>query len=649
MKIKKLEEEIQKHRDAYYDDQQEISDSAYDDLEENLKEIDPNNELLKKTGASRKPSPWKKAKHVMPMFSLDKLKDYHTSDDLHKKIPTDFYVQEHKLDGLSLEVIYKNGKIYQAITRGEGIEGEDITRNVLKMKNVKENISCKSDLSVRAEILLFEEDFVKVNELRVKNGDDAFINQRNGAGGLARKLDGTFSEYDSVLFYDIYFHDNEYGFDTEIEKMEFLEKTFGVDAVAPYKLVKLKDVNQSYKDELLLRMSLSYEIDGLVFKMNDLIKADVIEQENNNENPKTQIAWKFPPSQIECVLEAVNWSTSGDRITPVGNIKPTHIILPDGSKKPITDMKEVAKHVGVRISNVTLNNLDWMKEKNIGLGDSVLIERANDVIPFLVGVIKSTGKNIEIPNECPSCGGKTEVKGCFLRCVEPLCPAKTLDILLKWIEIFKIKDFGASRIAKLHEMNVLNEPADFYKLQTDKISCIDGMGEKTADKIMSQFAKKEVSLQNLLSGLAIDLIGESTVEKIISAGYDTLDKVLVITENEISSISGLGEKIGESFVSGMQERKPIILNLLNVVSIVKEEKSTTDILSGKTFCVTGTLSMKRDVIEKIVKDNGGKIAGVTKKLDYLIVGTDAGSKQTKAQDLGVKCINEKEFLSLIEG
>ena len=646
--IKKLEEEILHHRDAYYSNQQEIPDATYDNLEDDLRLIDPENEVLKKVGVSRKPSPWKKAGHIMPMFSLDKLKDIHTSKDLYKKIQTDFYIQEHKLDGISLEVIYKKGQLIQAITRGEGIEGEDITRNVLKMKNVKTEVSCKDAFSVRAEMLLFEDDFETVNKLRVLNGDDPFVNQRNGAGGLANKLDGTHSEYNTLLYYDIYFHDNETGFDTELEKIQFLEKLFGSKAIVPYKLVNIKDVDKAYKDELLIRMSLPYLIDGLVHKMNDLVKAEAIERENNNDNPKTQIAWKFPASQIGCIMEGVNWSTSGSRITPVGALKPTHIVLPDGSMKVITDMQEVAKHVGVRIANVTLNNLDWMKEKGVGLNDFVLIERSNDVIPTLVKVIESSGEPIEIPKECPCCGGKTVIVGCNLTCSEPLCPAKTLDILYKWIEIFKIKDFGPSRIAKLHEMKVLTEPADFYKLQSEKISCIDGLGEKTAENIISQFKKKEVSLQNLLSGLAIDLIGESTVEKIIGAGYDTIDKVFAITESEIASIDGLGEKIGESFVNGLQERKQIIINLLNVVSIVEpERRDTTNKLEGKTFCVTGTLSMKRDVIEQMVKDNGGKIAGVTKKLNYLIVGTDAGSKQTKAEDLGVPCIGEKEFLLML--
>ena len=207
--IKKLEEEILHHRDAYYSNQQEIPDAIYDNLEDDLRLIDPENEVLKKVGVSRKPSPWKKAGHIMPMFSLDKLKDIHTSKDLYKKIQTDFYIQEHKLDGISLEVIYKKGQLIQAITRGEGIEGEDITRNVLKMKNVKTEVSCKDAFSVRAEMLLFEDDFETVNKLRVLNGDDPFVNQRNGAGGLANKLDGTHSEYNTLLYYDIYFHDNE--------------------------------------------------------------------------------------------------------------------------------------------------------------------------------------------------------------------------------------------------------------------------------------------------------------------------------------------------------------------------------------------------------------------------------------------------------
>jgi len=644
-RVEQLELLIEQHRDAYYTDQQEIPDSVYDGLEDELKVLDPKNKVLKKVGASRKPTPWQKAKHFMKMGSLDKLKDTNTCDDLYRKIKTDWFVQELKLDGLSIEIVYINGVFTQATTRGDdGVYGEDITRNVIKMKNVKKEIPDKNNLSLRAEIMLYESDFQIVNKLKADDGDKPFINARNGAGGLARKLDGTYSEYDTLLYYDIFYHDMTNPFKTEIEKMEKIE-SFGLET-SPYKLVHIKDVEQAYKDELIARISRPYDIDGLVYKMNDLVKAEEIERDNDN-NPKTQIAWKFPASRIECVMNTVNWSVSGSRITPVGGLIPTFVLLPDGTKKEITNVQQLIKQMGVRIANVTLNNLEWISEKGLGLNDSVIIERANDVIPALIGVVKSSGDKIEIPNECPSCGGGTEIKGRFLHCSNPKCPEKILDVLLKWVEVHKIMGLGSGILTKMVDANLISEPADFYKLQWNRIASIDGLGDKTADKVSIQF-KKEITLQQLIEGLSIENIGGSIIEKIIASGFDTIDKMFAITPDDIVNIEGCGEKTAEFFIEGLQLRKSMVINLLNVITITEaKNESVSDKLQGKTFCITGTLTKKRGEVEDIIKQNGGKIASVSKKLDYLVVGIDAGSKQTKAEQMGVQCISESDLMRMI--
>lgn len=645
-KIKQLEQEIEKHRDAYYNDEQEIPDFDYDKLESELKELDPKNKVLKKIGSSRKPSPWQKAEHHMKMGSLDKLKDHNTYKDLYRKIKTDWYVQELKLDGLSVEIVYIQGMFVKAITRGDdGVSGEDITRNVMKMKNVRPVIHDKRSLSLRAEIMLFESDFQMVNEARVKDGDKPFINARNGAGGLARKLDGTYSEYDTLLYYDIFYHDIANPFKTEMEKMQKIE-SFGLET-SPYKLVYINDVEQAYKDELIVRISLPYDIDGLVYKMNDLVKADEIESDQDkDDNPKTQIAWKFPASQIACIMNAVNWSVSGSRITPVGGLIPTHIILPDGTQKEITNVQQLIKQMGVRIANVTLNNLEWISEKGLGLNDIVLIERANDVIPKLINVIKSSGEKIQIPDTCPCCGGKTEIKGKFLLCSNPKCPEKTLDVLLKWVEVHKIMGLGSGILTKMVENNLISEPADFYKLQWNRIASIDGLGDKTAEKVSIQF-KTEITLQQLIEGLSIDNIGGSIIEKIIESGFDTIDKLFAITIDDIVNIEGCGEKTAEFFIDGLKSRKDMVINLLKVVVITEANENLSDALHGKTFCITGTLSRKRGDVEEIIKQNGGKLASVSKKLDYLVVGMDAGSKQAKAEQMGVKCISESDLIKMI--
>lgn len=644
-KISELEEKISFHRTQYYEDQAEIPDAVYDSLEEELEFIDPKNKLLETTGSSSKKSSWTQATHKMKMFSLSKLKDHHDHHDLIKKINTDCFVEEHKLDGISIELVYEKGKLIEAITRGDGITGELITKNVLKMKNVKSEVNSNENFSVRGEIILKEDDFEKVNVLRLQIGKAEMVNLRNGAGGISKRLDGLHSEYCTILFYDLYFHDGGRLFPTEIDKLKYME--FLGFTLAPYQVVGVEDIDKVYKDELTKRISLDYAIDGLVFKMNDLMEAHIIDEEN--KVPKTQMAWKFPASRIECQLVKVVWSLEqGDKITPVACVKPLFIILPDGTKKPIFSVKDVQKWMGAKISNVMLNNPEWIKEKGLGLMDIVIVERANDVIPILVDVVKSKGIPIPIPTECPQCGSQTVIRGRYLHCDDPLCPAKTLDVLLCWINVMKVKDFGYETVYKLQELKRINEPADFYKIKEEDISTIEGLGDISATKILNQFKNRKISLQCFLQGLAIDNVGSKTVEKIIAGGFDTIDKLLTITISDLIAIADIGEKTAEKFIEGLQIRKTMIVNLLSVITIHEEKQLSSTVLSGQSFCITGSLTKKRPEIELLIKQNGGKVGSVSKKLDFLIVGNEPGSKYDKAKELGIPCISEEEFYSKLD-
>lgn len=650
-KISDLEQQIAFHRDAYYNDEPIISDQEFDELEDQLMSIDPDNKVLKQTGNTTKPSPWTKATHKIKMFSLGKLKDIHTSVDLYAKIATDTFVAEHKLDGISIDVGYDHVKnettveIVEGITRGDGVEGELITRNVIKMKNANRRTNCEYSFNVRGEIIITQQDFEEVNQRRLLLGMQEIANLRNGAGGIAKRLDSLHSEFCTILFYDIHFPNGEIEFDTEIQKIKFLEKLGFV--VVPYAIINIDDVDKFYKDQLTKRLTLDYDIDGLVFKMNDLKRARQLDE--GTTIPKSQIAWKFPASRIECQVIKVNWSMKqGDKITPVAYLKPLFILLPDGTKKPVTSEKEVQLAMGAKINNVTLNNLEWFKEKGLGLMDTVIIERANDVIPLLKQVVKHKGIKINIPQKCIVCNESTTIRGKFLYCNNESCPAKMYDILLKWISAHKIKDVGYETVIKLYKLNKVNEPSDFYKLKTSDLISIDNFGEKTADKIVNQFSKcKKMSLQTFLCGLAIDNIGEKTIEKIIEAGFNTIDKLFSIDENTV--IDGFGSITINKLTNGIKIRKNIIINLLNVIEIVDNEQQALDSnkLLGKSFCITGTLTKKRIEIEQMVKLNGGILANVNKKLDFLIVGIDAGSKLTKAEQLNITCISENDFMVML--
>jgi DNA ligase (NAD+) len=644
--IPELEGLIEYHRNKYYNEEPEISDADFDSLFDLLSELDPENQLIQKTGTEiAKDSPWEKAKHKMKMFSLSKI---HTPEECQELFDTykGSYLMQEKLDGSSIELCYKGGKLVQAITRGDGYVGEDITRNVMKMKNVKSTVSCKDEFSLRGEIVLRQDDFEVINKLRFENDESELINLRNGANGTAKRFDGKYSEYLSLLYYDVENRTNPEEFQFEEDKLNFIV-SLGLIPVQ-YKMIETpEEAYQYYLDYIKNRLSLDHDIDGMVIKLNDC----VLSSQLDDTIPKTQKAWKFPNAQLECQVLDINWQLKqGEKINPVASLKSLFVLLPDGSKQLALNSKHVQKILGAKINNVTLNNLEWINEKNLGLMDVVVVERANDVIPKLIKVVKKSGLPIKIPDVCPRCGQKTTIEGRFLCCKNPDCPAKTMDILLNWIEALDIQDIGNKTVVKFHELGMVNEPADFYKLEVQRIAEIEGMGEIMGNKIISQFNnKKELSLVEFLVGLAINNCKRKTTEKLIESGYDTLDRVRSLTVEEIAQIKGFAEKTAEVIVKGLQDRSNIINNLLEYVSIKSiEKKQVGDKLKGLSFCITGTLSKKREEIERIIKDNGGSTGGVSKKLSYLIVGTEPGSKLYKAQQLEVKVINELQFEDLLK-
>jgi len=635
-----LVELIEYHREKYENLTPEISDAEYDALEDQLRELDAKHPLLERTGPRKKKRKehFKKIKHEMPMFSLSKL---HTVDDF-KTFASQFQSTEflggEKLDGFSLSLVYKKGKLKHAITRNDGYEGYDIVRNVRKMKNVKETLPV-DDLSLRAEIVLLQEDFEELNKIRFEEEGKELVNLRN-AIGTVKRLDGKYQEFFTVIYYNV---TGEY--DTELEKLEFIE-SLGLEVV-DHKLLKTnEEASTYYSDYIIIRMGLNHDIDGLVFKLNDLVEA---EKFDNTTIPKTQKAWKFPNMMIEALILFIEWNIeAGDRITPVAVLEPLNILMPNGVKVPIENDAHMRKIIGAKMGRATLSNWGWMKDKNIDVGDIILVERANDVIPYVAGVSEKGNQKTSVPTECPVCQGEVIVEERLVKCGNSSCPAKQLDQLVTWVNKLGIMNIGFSTIKTFYDQGLLKTPVDYYQLSVEKIASLEGKGEKSGLRLIGEInSKRKITLATFLAGLAIETLGSSTSEKLVGAGLDSFDKLFEATFDELVEIPDVGEVTAQKIIEGLIDRKPIILELLEFVEIEAPEVQKGNTLEGLSFCITGSLSKKRPEFEKFIKLHGGKIAGVSKTLSYLVVGENPKSKLQKAEKLGVPVIDENKLMEMI--
>jgi len=670
--IKSLAEAIIYHREKYYQGNPEISDEDFDTLLfDRLQSLSPKHKVLKTTGTKPKEkSHWKKAKHEMKMFSLTKM---HTRKDLDKlslKNKSEENVIEDKLDGFSIEVIYDKGKLQAGITRGDGFVGEDITRNVEKMQGIMKEINFKERVSFRGEILLFHEEFAKLNEIKKANGEPLLVNPRN-AVSLCKRLEGENVEYLKVVFYDAEAQGLQFNYETE--KLKWIE-SLGFNVVRYQKVKNNDEAEKYFKNIYKNRLFLNYDIDGQVVKLNNIRKSNIIDE--GETIPKSQKAWKFPNTMILCQIVKDIWSIkTGSRITPVGAIKALYVVpdkeaikkLEDLYKQnktdsatfeklglvKITNSEHMRKLIGANIGKATLNNIHWIKHelnKEVGPQDFVIVERSNDVIPKIVYVVHKSGKKFNFPKTCPKCNQPTELGERFLTCSNSECSAKKIGILASWIDSLEIRDISLETLEKFYELELVTEPAHFYQITVDDIASIEGMGVGSGSKLLKQLNEnKKITLLQLISGLGIDNVGSKTTEKIIDElGISTIEEVRNLKANDISKIYGLGDKVAEQFLNGIAHRREIIDELLEEIDLIIPEKTELESnkFKGLSFCITGTLSKPRKEFEAYVISNGGKLSGVNKKLDYLVLGENAGSKLTKAQTLGINIISEQELMEL---
>lgn len=628
-RIDELAGRVERYRASYYKGHPAISDAAFDALEDELRDLDPTHLVLAKVGSGELVSEWQKARHEIPMGSLnkavseDELRAWLARcDELLAKdgvgaIGADLFVAE-KLDGISIEVIYRDGKMVDAITRGDGEWGERITANVARMKGVPAKIKDRHSMSVRGEIIL------RISDL--KKHFPGVTSPRNMAAGASKRFDGSGAEHCTVLFYDVADHLN---FPSETEKFAFL-RTLGFatprtahggidDALALYK---------RYAADV--RASLDYEIDGLVIYANSLHAQALLGEVNHR--PRGAVAFKFAsPAKVTTVLD-IRWDTGASgRVTPVAIVAPVEL-------------------AGAMVQRASLHNAANVRALGISVGDEALVSRRNDVIPYVEEVVERRGTPAEPPTRCPVCDATLSIEGEYLVCRNNACRAVVEGRIQNWISAVGALEWGDKLVEQLVEAKLVKEPADLYKLTVKDIASLDRRGEKSATKCLDQLKSRlPITLPVFIAALGMDSFALQTAKLLVAAGFNTIEKMLAATQDQLAGISGLGPLKAASIVRGLKAREDEIHRLLaaGIVPVLPQEEGA---LAGMSLCFTGSSTLSRPELTRLVESKGGRVlAAVTKELQYLVIADPAStsSKAVKARKLGTKLITEEELMAMI--
>jgi DNA ligase (NAD+) len=595
-----------------------------------------------------------KVPHSSPMLSLDntysekELRDWERRiHELSGRSEVD-YVCELKLDGMSLALIYEDGKLVRGITRGDGSVGEDVTLNVRTVRSVplsipKEKLKkagIPGDFEVRGELLMPTASFKKINEERERNGLPTFANPRNFTAGTVRQLDSNITAARRLDYFPyILLQNGRTYFDRHSKTLEALHAS-GFKVNPNHKLVRSMDevwaFIQQWEEK---RDSLPYEIDGIVIKVDRTSLQD--ELGFTGKAPRWAIAYKYAARGAVTKLENVRWQVGRTgKLTPVAELTPVAI-------------------GGTTVRNATLHNMDEIERLGVKIGDWVRVERGGDVIPKVVEVDKEHPrgrKEIEAPEKCPVCGTKvvrTEGEVDY-RCVNANCPAKLRETILHFASrgVMNIDGMGDALVNQLTERGLVKNVADIYKLTKDDLLSLERMGDKSAQNILDEIENsKKLPLERVIYGLGIRMVGERTAQ-FLAEHFGSMEALESAGVEELQDVNEVGPRIAESIAEffGIAANRKLVERLREAgLKLTGQKKQRGTKLVGKTFVLTGTLAhFTRDEAKKMIEDAGGKVTGsVSKKTDYVVAGTDAGSKLDKAKELGVHVIDEKEMQRIV--
>lgn len=660
-----LREIIEYHNHRYYVlDSPEISDSEYDDLFRELAALeaehpeldDPNSPTRRVGGAPA--DGFTPYEHALRMFSLDNGMDLEAweafTDRVAKGVATKdiAYWADPKMDGLAMEVIYEGGRFTRAATRGDGFVGEDVTHNMRTVMNlplVLRGDNVPDLLEVRGEVVMSNADFAALNKRQAEAGEKVFANPRNAAAGSIRQLDPKVAASRPLRFLGygvgrVQWASSDKEWTSQEAVAEGL-RDLGFAIPPEAKLCKsAQDVADYFQELMARRSTLAFEIDGVVAKVNDREMQEALGY--TSRAPRWALALKFPAMQTKTRLNSIRIQVGRTGVlTPVAELEPVEL-------------------AGVVVSNATLHNKGYIQERDFRIGDTVLIQRAGDVIPQVLSVdFEQRSEHAEefpFPMQCPVCESPAEEDGEAVRCTNPSCPAKTVQQIIHFVSKagLDMEGVGKKWIQKLAEDGVLVSPADLFTLEKTDLLKYERMGDKSAEKFIAAIAtaKDKAPLWRLIAGLGIRHVGEQTA-RTLARHYVDLDAIAMATREELQSLDDVGPIVAESLYGYFQnEENQAMFERFKQVgfwpkggeSPVEEAAETP--LEGMVFIFTGTLPVKRDEAHAIVEAAGGvPVKSISKKVDYVVAGEKAGSKVAKAEKLGLKVIDYDEFTALLGG
>lgn len=648
---------LQYYTKKYFDDEQVVSDYEYDMLMRELKQIEKEYpELITEdsptqrvgTGAIKKG--FEKVTHEVPLQSLQDVFTFEEVEEFDQRMqkaaiefsrPLD-YVVETKIDGLSSAIEYRNGKLYRGATRGNGIVGEDVTQNISTIKHVPKELKEPISITVRGEVFIGKTDFDKLNEDRLLEEQEQFANARNAAAGSLRQLD---SKITASRPLDIYVFNvqkcDDITFKTHYESLLYLERLgFNVN---PVKILckNMQEVRDAINKIGEMRNGLDFGIDGAVVKVNDLELREKVG--TTYKTPRWAVAYKYPPEKKETLLKDIVCQVGRTgAITPMAILDPVYV-------------------AGSKISKTTLHNEDYIKQNDIRIGDRVIIQKAGDVIPEVVGVNKDkrdgTEKIFEMPRICPVCGAEAvrEEGEAVVRCIGIECPAKLYRSIIHFAskDAMDIDGLGEAIIGELIERKLISNIADIYKLTIDDVASLKKNGKKFAQNLINAIEEsKKRDLYRVINSLGIRHVGVK-LAKTLARYFKDMDKLIVATYEELRMIEDVGEITANTIYEFFRQDQTIdLINKLkqaNVNMKAEIQENENGKFAGKTFVLTGSLEhYSREEASEIIEKMGGKTSSsVSKKTDYVLAGEDAGSKLKKAQELGITIISEEEFITML--
>ena len=667
-KYTKLRNEIEYHNNLYYnEDKPLISDMKYDALMRELKQLEQEYPELLKNEKNGESSPtekiggtasekFSKVRHRMPMLSLSNTYNISEIEDFDKRIKKIIlseniknhskeleYILELKLDGLSISLIYENGALIQAVTRGDGQVGEDVTENIMEIttipKKLKENIS----LEVRGEIILPISSFNRINQEREDEGEDVFANPRNAASGTIRQLDKTIVAergLDCYLYYLV--NAENYGINTHLESIEYIEKLGFKTTKIFEKYTDFKELEKSIDKWHNDRKKLDYETDGLVIKVNNFALYETLGY--TTKSPRWAIAYKFPAEQVKTKLLDVTFQVGRTGvITPVAELEAVNLS-------------------GSVVKRASLHNFDEIRRKDIKISDNVIVEKAAEIIPQVVNVVfdDRTGKEIEIqePANCPVCNSELahEEGLVALKCHNPLCPEKVKRQIAYFVsrDAMNISGLGDKIVEKFIELGKIKTIVDIYSLEKyrEELENLEKMGQKSVDNLINSIeSSKNRDFSKVLYALGIPFVGKFNAN-LLTKTFKNIENLKNQSIENLLAVKGIGDKVAlavNTFLNDENNWK-IITDLKNIglqfaVDETNSEEIADNPIKDKNFLATGKLQKyKRNDIKDIILSKGGNyLSAVSKNLDFLIAGEKAGSKLEKAEKLGVRILTEDEF------